>query len=297
VLIGAGVIFLLANLGYLQTENVWAVLWRFWPALLILVGIDVLFGRRSTLGAVISALLGVAVVAAIIALVWFAPRIPALSGLQTSPELRSERVTQSADGISEAEIVIDVGGATFRLDELEESASLIEADVSHYGVLKFDVNKRGDRAEVEMDVSRPNPVLWFSDKRETWDVGLSRDVDLVIDLDAGSGRYDVDLSGLQVSELRFDQGSGETSLVLPSRGEVDCSIDLGSGELDITLPEGVEARVDLDKGSGDFRPGPQFHLVRGREEGSGVWETDNYGSADDRVSIEMDMGSGDVSIR
>ena len=297
VLIGVGVIFLLVNFGYLQAENVWAVLWRFWPVLLILVGIDILFGSRSTLGAVISALLGITVIAGIIALIWFAPHIDALSELRTSMELHSERVSQPLGGITQARVVLDVGGADFTLDELEESASLIEADVSHYGELVFDVSKRGDRADVKLDVRRVNPFFWVSGERERWDVGLSRDVLYEIKLDSGSGTYDVDLSGLQVADFDFDQGSGETSLTLPVSGKVECTINLGSGKLDITLSEGMAARVDLDKGSGNFRPGPRFELVRGKERGDGVWETDGYSTAADRISINIDMGSGDITIR
>ena len=297
VLIGVGVIFLLVNFGYLQVESVWGVLWRFWPALLILAGIDILFGSRSTIGAVISALLGLAVIATIIALIWFAPKIDALSGLTTSAELRTERVSQPLEGITEARVVLDVGGAEVTLYDLAESASLIEADVSHTGELRFDVSKRGDRAEVKLDVHRPNPLFWFSGKRERWDVGLSRDVLYEIEVDAGSGTYDLDLSGLRVADLHLDLGSGETTLMLPASEEVECTIDGGSGGLDITLPDSMAARVRLDKGSGDFRPGPRLQLVRGNERGDGTWETDGYDTAADRISIKIDMGSGNITIR
>jgi len=297
VLIGIGVIFLLVNFGYLQANNVWAVLWRFWPVLLVLVGIDILFGGRSLLGAVFSALLGIAVVAAVIALIWFAPQIPALANLQTDTEQRTERVSQPLDGASQAQVAVDVGDAEFTLDELVDSGNLIEADVTHSGVLRFDVNKRGDRADVKLDVHRPNPFTWFTDGRETWDVGLHSGVQYDLRFDGGSGSYDLNLGGLEVSDLQFDIGSGKSSLVLPTSGEVECNIDVGSGELDITLADGMEAHVRLDKGSGSFRPGPRFELLRGREGGDGVWETDDYDTATDRVYMEIDMGSGDISIR
>jgi len=297
VLIGVGVIFLLANFGYLQAENVWAVLWRFWPALLILVGIDILFGSRSTIGAVISALLGLAVIAAVIALIWLAPQIPALRPLTTVAELRTERVTQPLEGITEARVVMDVGSAEATLYDLEESASLIEADVSHTGELSFDVSKRGSRAEVRLDVRRSAPISWFSGQRERWHVGLSREALYEIELDAGSGTCDLDLSGLQVTDFRLDLGSGETTLKLPASGNVAGKMDAGSGGLDITLPDGMAARVELDNGSGEFRPGPRLQLVRGKERGDGVWETAGYATAANRVSMEIEMGSGIVSIR
>ncbi len=46
ILISAGMMFLLNNLGLLSW-NVWGTLWRLWPVLLIAAGLDILIGRRS----------------------------------------------------------------------------------------------------------------------------------------------------------------------------------------------------------------------------------------------------------
>ena len=53
LLIGAGLILLLMNLGLLSA-NLWAVLGRSWPVILIVIGIDVLVGRRGMLGQIVS---------------------------------------------------------------------------------------------------------------------------------------------------------------------------------------------------------------------------------------------------
>ena len=50
VLITLGVLFLLQNLGYLPWAF-WSVAWRFWPVILILVGIQLFFGRRAWVAA------------------------------------------------------------------------------------------------------------------------------------------------------------------------------------------------------------------------------------------------------
>ncbi len=49
ILIGAGVIFLLANLGIIPS-NPWPLIWNLWPVILIVIGLDILLGRRSLLG-------------------------------------------------------------------------------------------------------------------------------------------------------------------------------------------------------------------------------------------------------
>ena len=45
LLIGAGVLFLLNNLGIVDWA-VWGGLWRLWPLALVAIGLDLLFGRR-----------------------------------------------------------------------------------------------------------------------------------------------------------------------------------------------------------------------------------------------------------
>ena len=46
VLISIGILFLLNNLG-LVSWNLWSLLWRMWPVLVVAIGLDLIFGRRS----------------------------------------------------------------------------------------------------------------------------------------------------------------------------------------------------------------------------------------------------------
>ena len=191
-------------------------------------------------------------------------------------EVRTESVSAPREDIEVATVKLDVGPAEFTLDKHAESANLIEVDISHYGELVFEVIESGDQADVKLEVRMTFPPWLPSGKQERWDVRLNPDVLYEIELDAGSGTYDLDLSGLRVT---------------------DCRLDLGSGEFDITLPDSMEARIRLDRGGGNFRPGPRFQLVQGKENADGIWETDGYDEAADCISIEIDMGSGDVTIR
>jgi hypothetical protein len=298
ILIGAGVIFLLANFGYIDVNNVWTVLWRFWPVLLILVGIDIVFGSRSTAGAIISALLGLGVIAAVIALIWFAPQIPALrSQLETSRELHYEQKSHALGNIDEANVTIDVSAGDFELSSLEDSGNLIEANVRHYGELVFDVSERSGRADVNLDVSRRDPTQWFTTGRESWDIKLHPAPSYQIEMEASSGTLDIDLGRLQVTEFMYHQSSGRTTLALPATGQMDCEIQMSSGNMDIRLPQTMEARIVLDRSSGNFDAGSRFKLVRGSAKGDGTWQTANWDTAADQVAIQIEMSSGNVTVR
>jgi hypothetical protein len=300
VLIGAGVVLLLSNLGYLPWQW-WNVLWRLWPLLLIALGIDLMIGRRSTVGAIVSGLLILALIGGIVAVALFAQNIPALSQWTQPPELHTRHIAYPLTGVERATIYIDWTSAPGYLSALEDSPNLIEGDITYRGKLIFDVKVRGDRASVTLDSRFLGPWFWGPDlglgAEERWDVGLSPNVPLNLNLDAGSGRYDFDLTGLQVSSLVLDAGSGAIDLTLPSGSTFEAEIDGGSGAITIILPESVGARVVLDSGSGPFRPDERFRLVEGKRHGDGVWETDNYRTAEHSILLEIDQGSGPINIR
>jgi hypothetical protein len=298
VFIGAGVMLLLSNLGYLRWES-WGVLWRLWPLLIIALGIDLLIGQRSVVGAIISAVLIIVLIGGIVLIALFTQNIPALSEWIQPPEFQTRHVEHPLTNVERATVYIDWTSVPGYLSPLEDSPNLIEGNIDYFGELTFDVNVRGDRADVKLD----SRSTWFwpfnlgdqSDKR--WDVGLSPNVPLDLTFDAGSGPCDFDLTGLQVSGLVLDSGSGPIDLSLPSSSTFESEIDGGSGPITIVLPRSVGARVELDSGSGPFSPDARFQLVEGKRHGDGVWETDNYRTAEHTILLKIDQGSGPITIR
>lgn len=295
--IGAGVLLLLSNLGYLSPLS-WGVLWRLWPLLIIALGIDLLIGQRSVIGTIVSAVLICVVIGGIVLIALFAQNIPGVSGWIQTPELQTQHVEYPLTGLERATVYIDWTSAPGYLSVLEDSPNLIEGDITYRGGLTFDVKLRGDQADVKLDSSFTGFWFWPWGERteERWDVRLSPDVPLDLSLDAGSGPCDFDLTSLNVSSLVLDAGSGPIDLVLPSGSSFEVKIDGGSGPLTITLPRNVGARVELDSGSGPFSPDTRFELVKGKLHGDGTWETKNYRAADHTISLKIEQGSGPIAI-
>ncbi len=300
VLIGAGVMLLLSNLGYLPWAS-WNIIWRLWPLLLIALGIDVLIGRRSILGAIVSGLLILIMIGGAVVLVLFARNIPELSRWTQAPAVRIRHIEYPLENIESATVDIDWTSMPGNLDALPDSPNLIEGDIAYRGELIFDVVVGNDQADVELDSYSSGPWVWTFDfgGREDyrWDVGLSPNVALDLTLDTGSGSCDLDLSDLSVSDLFLDVGSGSVDLSLPDDSTFEARIKGGSGSLDITLPEGVGARVVLESGSGSFHADERFRLVEGERHDDGVWETDDFDTAEYTVDLRIDQGSGSIRIR
>ena len=54
ILIGAGAVLLLNTTGLVDWD-IWAIMWRLWPVILIAIGLDILIGRRSLAGSALVA--------------------------------------------------------------------------------------------------------------------------------------------------------------------------------------------------------------------------------------------------
>ena len=133
ILIGIGVLFLLSNLGLLPSR-VWPLLRQLWPVPLILIGIEILVGRRSTVGSVISALFILVVVGGLIALLVLAPDLPVLQRLTRGPAGTAEHIQHPLGEFREASVDIDWNPVKNQLYALPETnQNLVEGEVEHFG--------------------------------------------------------------------------------------------------------------------------------------------------------------------
>lgn len=297
ILISVGVLLLFSNLGILPW-TAWNLLWRFWPLILVAVGIDVLIGQRSTAGAVISAIILLALIGSAAGAVFFAEQIPLLADMADGGEWQTSTIEQSMNSYQEAEIYIDWTSLPGELSALTRGENIIEGEITYRGELVFEVTDQGDQADILLATRSTTswPVINSSPNRETWQVGLTPDIPLDLSLDSGSGSCEFDLSQLQLLELFIDSGSGSIRVDLPDDQSFPFFLDSGSGSVVISIPDEVGVRVELDGGSGSFNAPSRFQLISGDRD-DGIFETENFNSADDKIEMEIDQGSGSITIR
>lgn len=296
-LITFGVLLLLSNLGVIPATG-WAVLWRFWPIALVALGIDVLIGRRSVAGAIASGFLMLVLVGIAIGVALFAEQVPALVDLARPATLQQEHLEQPLEQTEEAAISIDWTSAPGTLTALVDSPNLMEADIAYRGELVYDVRHDNSRTSITLDTvlqGIPYGSLSFDDSRQRWDIKLSPEVILDLELDSSSGSCSFDLHDLNVRTLMLDAGSGSIDLALPAGRDLEGHIDGGSGSMVIDTPDDAGLRLRLDGGSGGFNPGDDLELVLGDED-EGTWQSTNYDRADYQIDLTVDQGSGSLRI-
>jgi len=328
VLIAIGVFFLLINLGIVQDYSFnWSGVLQLWPLFLILIGLNIIVKQApQPLGGILSAFVGLVAIGIFGYVLLFGEDNSTLNrfGISNSPaEYQTEQIDYTPGNVETAVIEIDFGAVGGDVTGLVDNNALIAGQVAYVGDLIFNTNSSDNHAEVYLTEKNEgwtwlNPVNWnLGEESSRWQLGINPAVDTELRLDSGAGSVNYDLAGLTLSylnidgsagsanvalpdgvyDVEYDQGAGSLKMTLPENGRQTVDIDGGAGSITLYLPAEMAAQIDVDSGAGSFNPDSRFTQVSGDDNDEGVWETEDYDNADNRVELIVDIGAGSVTIR
>ena len=302
VLITLGFLLLGQNLGLISHE-VWSSLWRLWPVVLVLVGLDLLLGDRGlagvmAVGLVLLGVVGFAVVGS------SAPR-------DTGPTLAAARATRSfsqpMSNLESAEVKVQFGAGALQLGALDPTnagtLATAEFDAPSGFVPQQEYEERRGRAELEYSLRGQAgarfsmPFLPFATGSRSGNearIQLSPNVPLSLDLQTGAATTRIDLSKLKVSRLNLGTGASTTEVRLPgAAGQTTARIQAGAATLTVEVPEGVAAQIEVDGGLSTLNVDrDRFPQVL-----SNRYRSSDYEQAANRVELRIDSGASTVTIR
>ncbi len=282
ILVALGVIFLLQNLGVLGW-GVWGTLWRFWPVVLLLIGLNIILRGQSPwlmLGITVVVLIGV-----IAAAVLVERSRSGTVGASFSQPLR---------GITRAEIEVDFGVGELYIGSLPAgSASLAEGD-GYPEVRQVRGMQLADDVTGVLNLSVPGRGIWpFGDNGLRLNASLNREVPMDLTVKTGASDAQVDLTGLQVRRLEMEVGASRLSLRLPAKaGTTEAEVKAGAARVSISIPQGVAARITAETSVGSFNVDTsRFPKVGNR------YESPGFATATNRVDLTVKSGVASINIR
>lgn len=290
LLIGLGLIFLLNNFG-LVAWDVWGGIWRFWPLVLILFGLQALFGR-GRFGSFLVFLLTLIIIGALA--IW--------SLLGSGPlqfwagETKHDTLTIGDDeylDITKLSLNVHEGiGTVFIQDDV--SSRLFNLDASYVGGGKPSVDKKQTADTLLIDVNRSSAGGFF------WRGGdFNSDITLgnpflktSVNLKTGVGTARMDLDEVSLERLKIESGTGTVSVSL-GRSSIpsgETTIDLGTGTVKLEVPKevGVEVRYNLGLGA--------VSVDGERLKGEGSYTTPGFSDAAKKLVISVKVGTGTLRI-
>jgi hypothetical protein len=259
VLIIIGIILLVDNLGLLDPlgVDVWNL---FWPAFLILLGLYFLWGT--------------------------------LFGRQVQA---AEDVVIPSTGTQKAKVQFNHGAGRLTITGGAASTNLIEGTFSN-GV-EHSSRQVGDLLTVDLKVPSNSffffPFSWGAGYGHDWMVRLNPDVRLAVDLHTGANDARLDLSNLQVTDLRLQTGASSTDVNLPIQaGYTRVEVESGAASVTLRVPEEVAARIKASGGLSEI----SVDQNRFPRTGNGYQSAD-YDTAANKVDILIETGVGSVKVK
>lgn len=283
--IGLGIIFLLANLGYLPVD-VWQMILSLWPVIFIAIGFDILVGRRSVWASILGSLVILIILAGSIWLFGYRRANLQISG--------GQEVYEPLGETARANIQLEPVFGTLQLDALTDSNALIEGNArSGEGIhITKNISREGETTTVIFNTSESAYFPFAGGGgRWIWDLSVSPDIPLDLGTNMGVGGTNLELTDLQINDLNVDVGVGQATIVLPEEGRVSGRVDGGIGQITIIVPEGMALRVYSDTGIVSISvPDNYVQSDQG-------YTSAGYNSADNRTDIYLDLGIGAVIVR
>lgn len=253
VLIIGGVLLLLNNLNIVQIS--WAVIW---PLFLVALGLWFLWGAL------------------------IAPR----------RTLEVEEATIPLAGASQASVKIEHGAGTLNLTGGAPPDCLL---IGRFG---GGLDQRRAQTGGALDVKlRPATPAWFFGPWNwsgalDWELQLNSATPLRLKIEAGASRSNLDLTDLQVTELKLSTGASDTRVVLPAHaGLTAAKVEAGAAAVTIAVPGGVAASIRAKGGLAAIEI-DETRFPRFGDE----YRSPDYETAANKVDLRIEAGVGSVKV-
>lgn len=282
--LSAGIFLMLGKFDLLCFGS-WSV-WRFWPVILLLLGVVMVMGKQGLKAGVAGAaglLLGF-----LVASVLYADWGPRDDGRGVVDQ---EFLRPWDPAIRTARLDIDAGAGSFYVEE--PCTALVEAKTSSsLGEYSMRSEIVDSSADLHLTMEGNRSGLRSGGWRNRARVRLHNAPAWDLDLDIGAAQVDLDLRPYRVRNLNLDAGAAKVIVRMGQLvKESDVRITAGASSVRLEVPEsaGCEIHVDAALSSKKF---PGFARVSDR-----VYQTENYDSAERKITIRLDAGVSSLRVR
>jgi hypothetical protein len=241
VLVVVGLLWFLNNLGYLPAD-IWHSLWRFWPVILIILGLEVALRGFPDRVALPVLLLGV--IAVLSGVLTLAPTLPA-------DDLLRDSFRQQVGDLDVARVELEVDHATLTVESLDGEPNVLAAGQFKHDssiAIEREFTESSGRGTLKLADRYESflPFFFLGDMRNDWILGLSTRFPLELNLTGDECDLDLRLEGLNLTALVVRLDDCTWHLALPAHDGLDVELSLSEAELIMEVPAAIGARMRLE---------------------------------------------------
>jgi len=285
MLITVGVIFLLSNLGLVKDDFL-IIIWRIWPVIFIIIGLDSLLRRNEIAGPVF--MIGLGLIILLSSIGWVGWRFWDILW-RLWPILST--ISHPLGEIDDADVSISPVVGELTIDGFVDTNTLITGklnDDGSQGVYSdYSVSSKSGIFSIDSRsfINFPGTQSW------DWDFSLTDQIPLALDLEMGVGDMSVDLSNLILQSLEINQAIGELNLTLAEGDDYRAELSQAIGSIIIELPEDCGVRIEISRAISTLSLPSSF------EHRGGYYYSSNYDTSDFKIDLEVNQAIGSIEIR
>ncbi len=240
-LITAGVVALAIQAGAIPAERAQDA-WRFWPVIIIVIGLAVI-AARTRFAVVATAVAGLVVGGMAGTFVAGFP-----DGFSFGCEGRAdETLTEEGTFGTDPEIDLDMNCGEVHVSTAPGSDWAIEA---RYAGDAPEIESGADSLHVESGSSFA--FFGLTDADQAWDVTLPTDPTLALSVDANAASTTLDLDDATLSDLGVDANAGDVEIRLPGASVSELTVDANAGSISIEVDESTELNGSIEMNAGSL---------------------------------------------
>ncbi len=313
---GAIFLVLLGTLFLLNTTNVvpwsiWLYLLRFWPILLILIGLKMVLPKTNVGNIIMTIVYTLFMLAAGVMSYYFAveKKVPLIS--ERISEVLSGQYAMNKETQTKEEYILseDYTGVENRILDIFIGASeltLNDENQTYHLLSKTTYQYDGDLPEIEAKLDEKLLSMSFSNQ-DVRHLGIWRFVTPVyeltlgqntlptsLDITIGAGKATVDLDDTILKAVFAEVGAGELDMTI---GETslpeNINLEIGAGDMTIAVPENVGVTMVYNLGVGEINLDDEQIEGLGQ---NGTYRTANYDTTEKKLTIDAKVGVGSLTI-
>ena len=281
LLIVAGTIFLGLNFGLLQPD-ILINLWRFWPVLLIALGI-VILGKRHIPKWLATLLVGVMFFAVLAGVIYWDKNIHnAIVNRANEEEVVRIDEPLSAN-IEKLSLTLNLGAQNIVLDAL--SSGLLKGTIlAGRNNPKITIEEKGNTAEVRVR----QHIGWLNRALEgQTDLQITNQIPVDLWLNLGATDLKADFSKIILNSLSMNAGAGANNIKLGTMSpKISVEINAGASNIKIMVPKASGLKVQRATGLVAVE---YNDIEMGEESDKYIRESTNFGAAN---NIEVNLKAG-----
>ena len=286
--------FLLQNTGYLP-PNFWLNLWRLWPVILVLVGIELLFANRMPwilLAGVVAAVLVIGVVVT--------------NNNVTTPISPQSPPPYSAStelgGATQAAVTVRFGAGQLNVSAIDQPIADQLATMSYQGppplapTPRYTVSGGVGQLDYQSSGHGGSNFPWFDGRGDSarCDMALSPSVPITsFTVQSGAADAHVDMTRLHISNIDLSIGAANAWVRFPEAGgRTTAHIGGGASNISLEIPEGVAAQIQYRGGLSTVSVDQnRFPLISDNVYRSSDWDT-----AANKLDLSIDTGITSIQV-